>query len=149
MTNMITRLAYKPPMKTEHNLNKFNRGNEAMSAGRFRSKMSAHQEIDDASRSIADLVSTPGLARTMSASDNFLYNFDRVDSPGRPQTLDLFVKPANPRDTERLVRKEYEVLDTNGQPLTGHRARRDLRRAALDLAPGNPDLDEDEGFQLV
>lgn len=82
----------------------------------------------------------------MSASDNFLYSFDRVESPGGPVTLDLFVKPASPRDTERLVRKEYEVLDANGQPLKGRKAKKDLRRAALDPTP---DADEDDGFELV
>lgn len=140
--------------KKEHNLTKFTRGNYTLPAGRVRSKMSAHEEISsDLSRSISDLLPGTGPALTpslsLSASDNFLYSFDRTDTPGRPLTLDVFVKPATPRDTERLVEKEYEILDANGQALKGRKARRNLRAGLGDEARDPGDAAEDEGFELV
>jgi len=129
-----------------HNLTEYNDVNVPAPARRSQPRVFTREDIDDASRSIGDLVSSPVVTRSMSASDNFLYSFDRTESPGRPLALDLFVKPASPRDTERLVRKEYEVLDTNGQPLKGRKAKRDLRRSPFDHTP---DVDEDEGFELV
>lgn len=140
----------KPYFKKEHNVTKFNRGNYTLPAGRVRTRMSAHEEISsDVTRSISDLVPGSSLARTKSTSDNFLYSFDRTDSPGRSLTLDVFIKPANPRDTERFVEKEYEILDANGQALRGHKARRNLRKAPLDPPRDDADANEDEGFELV
>ena len=82
------------------------------------------------------------------ASDNVLYSFDRADTPGRPLTLDVFVKTTG-RETERLVEREYEVLDENGQSLKGRNARRVLRRGGT----SDGDIDkgglEDDGFELI
>ncbi|KAK4204151.1 hypothetical protein QBC40DRAFT_293188 [Triangularia verruculosa] len=59
--------------------------------------------------------------------EDFLYSFDRNDSPDRPVTLEVFVKSATNKETERLVAKEYEVVDGNGEAVKGRRARRVLR----------------------
>lgn len=126
--------------------------------GRMRTNFYAMGEINDASRSLSDM---PPLTRRLSsasagAENNVLYSFDRRDTPGRPLTLDIFVKAPTARDTERLVEKEYEVLDDHGELLTGRKARRHLRQAATDLGPttaraGSEDttIIEDEGFELV
>lgn len=82
--------------------------------------------------------------------DNVLYSFDRADSPGRPLTLEVFVKKTG-RDTEKLVEKEYEVLDVNGDALKGRKARRNLRggaKSSAKLTDKEAEVDED-GFELV
>lgn len=78
----------------------------------------------------------------------FLYSFDATDTPGKPLSLDIFVKP-NTKETEKLVEKEYEIVDSNGDELKGRKARlRNLRRPNQAGAP-EPDAVEDEGFELV
>lgn len=128
-----------------------------MPAGRVRTATAAREEIDDVaggtrfSSSIADLLlPTSPRRRQASVSDNFLYSFDTTDSPGRPVTLEVFVK-TNGRDTERLIEAEYEVLDGNGDALTGRRARRNLRQGASlgDSPVMEPAAVEDEGFELI
>lgn len=116
---------------------------------RVRSKVSAQEEIDAASRSVLDYLPSP-VRRQNSATDNILYSFDRTDSPGRPVTLDIFVKTTG-RDTEKLVEKEYEILDENGDALKGKKARRTLRQGVSTgnkSADDEPEVDED-GFELV
>ena len=80
--------------------------------------------------------------------DYFWYSFDRNESPGYPLSLDAFVK-TNPRETEKFVEKEYEILDANGEPLKGRKARRDLRRKSPKSMAEEPGTIEDDGFQLV
>lgn len=121
------------------------------SPGLFRTKLHAKSEINEANRYLGDLPPTttaPALVRRQSGSDNVLYSFDRLDTPGRPYTLDFFVKAPTARDTEKFVEKEYEILDTHGQALKGRKARRELRHGHAD--PGAQDsIVEDEGFELV
>lgn len=119
----------------------------------MRSKVSAQEEIDEAaftSRSILDYLPSPA-RRHSSSADNVLYSFDRQDSPGRPLTLDIFVKKGG-RETERFVEKEYEILDANGDALKGRKARRDLRRGVTNGSKSAdddaPEIDED-GFELL
>lgn len=125
-----------------------------MPGSRVRSKIHAKTEISDVAtnRSLADMpLPRSPMTRGLSASENILYSFDRTDTPGRPLTLDIFVKSTG-RETERLVEKEYEVIDANGEPLNGKKARRILRKTATDpgTALGSPDdIVEDEGFELV
>jgi hypothetical protein len=83
----------------------------------------------------------------MSFSDHVLYSFDQSDTPGKPMSLEVFVKQPTGRDTERLVEKEYEILDENGEPLKGRKARNILRKSGSDLAKDEPVVDED--FELV
>ena len=115
-----------------------------------RAKCDALEELNDpsnTSRSIHDMLPTPGARRT-SEVDNILYSFDRSESPGKPLSLDVFVK-TNPRETERFVEKEYEILDANGEPLKGRKARRDLRRKSPKPIAEEPGTIDDDGFELV
>ncbi len=84
----------------------------------------------------------------MSVTDNFLYSFDRTETPGKPLSLDVFVK-TNPRETEKFVEKEYEILDANGEALKGRKARRNLRQQSPHANGGEVGIIEDEGFELV
>lgn len=61
----------------------------------------------------------------------------------RPLPLETFVK-SDERATERLVAKEYQVLDMSGEVLTGRKARGHLRRS-----PSTQFTEEDDGFELV
>ncbi len=80
--------------------------------------------------------------------DNFLYSFDRADSPAHVLTLDVFVKP-NKRATEKLVEKEYEILDGNGEPLRGKKARQSLRKAVTGPIEEVDEHENDDGFELI
>ncbi|KAK3688180.1 hypothetical protein B0T22DRAFT_147520 [Podospora appendiculata] len=140
----------KSPWKREHNIVKA-RNTYLMPYGRVRSKLHAQNEIrDDASRSLGELPPLSPVGRKLSLSDNIMYSFDRHDSPDRPLTLDIFVKSTG-RDTEKLVEKEYEVVDFNGDALTGRKARRNLRKTTTEGAalPVPEYVEEDEGFELV
>lgn len=98
-------------------------------------------------RSIYEMLSSP-VERRASGSDNFLYSFDRTETPGKPLSLEVFLK-TNPRETEKLVEKEYEILDGNGEALKGRKARRDLRRQSPHAIVEEPGTIEDEGFELI
>lgn len=120
---------------------------------RSRAKVNAMEELNDPalSRSLLDMLPSPNsrlLSRQKSSiSDNFLYSFDRADSPGKPLSLDIFVK-TNTKETEKFVEKEYEILDNNGDALKGRKARRNLRRPAQ-ATISEPEIVEDDGFELV
>lgn len=141
-------------------MNKFHRSHPDLPLGRVRSKLSAQHELDEVakgSRSILELLpsrSSPLLAQ--SASDPFVYSFDRADSPGQPLALDVFVKAgggASGRATEKLVEKEYEILDGNGDALKGRKARQNLRKSgsprAGGLAAAEDGVEVEDGFELV
>lgn len=142
--------------KDKGNINKYTRTTgrlREIPSKRVRSKLSAQEEIDEVaftSRSILDYLPSP-VRRQSSSADNVLYSFDRQDSPGRPLTLDIFVKKGG-RDTERFVEKEYEILDANGDALKGRKARRNLRRGVANGSKSAeddvPEYDED-GFELL
>lgn len=149
--------SWGPNYEKDHgNINKYARTTGRMrdcSKRRTRSKVSAKEEIDEAarvSRSILDYLPSSPRRQTSNPMDNILYSFDRADSPGRPLTLEVFVKTTG-RDTEKFVEKEYEVIDSHGDALKGRKARRNLRRGAS-VGPNGADeeleVDED-GFQLV
>ncbi|KAI1382377.1 hypothetical protein F4677DRAFT_24577 [Hypoxylon crocopeplum] len=106
------------------------------------------QDPSNISRSLHDIMPSPQSRRSFSISDNILYSFDRTESPGKPLTLDVFIK-TNPKETEKLVEKEYEVLDNNGDALKGRKARQNLRRKNHTPATEEPDTIEDDGFELV
>ncbi|KAI1761215.1 hypothetical protein GGR53DRAFT_525343 [Hypoxylon sp. FL1150] len=116
-----------------------------------RAKIDALGELQDpsnVSRSIHDLL--PDTTRYLStiADSNIMYSFDRAESPGKPLSLDIFVK-TNPKETEKFVEKEYEILDNNGDALKGRKARQNLRRKNHAPASQEPDIIEDDGFELV
>ncbi|KAI5866474.1 hypothetical protein GGS23DRAFT_273164 [Durotheca rogersii] len=116
-----------------------------------RAKLNALEELHDqssVSRSIHDLLPSPHTRRSHSISDNILYSFDRAESPGKPLTLDVFVK-TNPKETEKFVEKEYEILDNNGDALKGRKARQNLRRKNRGPTADEPEVIEDDGFELL
>lgn len=88
----------------------------------------------------------PPSRRDLSLSDNSTYSFDRTESPNRPLNLGIFVKTTN-RDTERLVEREYEILDAAGESLHGRKARQDLRKAAS--AAESRVMENDDDFELI
>lgn len=136
-------------------------------ASRRRTRVHVLAELEAATAgntATADLTSSyplpsPSLARSLSASNpDVLYSFDRADTPGRPLTLEVFVKKsggggggAAGRETERLVAREYEVLDESGEAVRGRRARALLRRGETGKGgvDGGEGGEEDDGFELV
>lgn len=109
------------------------------------------EELNDAaiSRSLIDLLPSSNRSlRPTAATDGFLYSFDRTETPGKPLSLELFVK-TNTKETEKLVEKEYEILDSNGDALKGRKARKNLRRQNQPLTIDEPAVVEDDGFELV
>lgn len=105
--------------------------------------MQAKEQIKDPlSHSLMDLAPSHGSWRNFTASEDWKYSFDLAESPYRPLSLDVFIKNATGRETERMVEKEYEILNENGQILKGREARQNLRRDYVLTA-------EDEGFELV
>ncbi|OLN95646.1 hypothetical protein CCHL11_04821 [Colletotrichum chlorophyti] len=127
--------------KAQHNMTKF-RSHWDLPDARVKAAAGVKEQIKDPlSQSLVDLVPVPGGRRNQGVSEDWMYSFDKNESPGRPLTLDVFVK-TNGRDTERMVEKEYEILNENGQVLKGRKARQNLRHEQLGVA-------EDDGFQLV
>ncbi|KAF2967047.1 hypothetical protein GQX73_g6509 [Xylaria multiplex] len=117
----------------------------------WHAKAHARAELQDPSnmsRSLHDLLPSPPSQRRESVSDDFLYSFDRAESPGKPLSLDVFVK-TNTRATEKFVEKEYEILDYNGDAVKGRRALKDLHRGKTAPPAEEAELVEDEGFELV
>ncbi|KAI1461827.1 hypothetical protein F4805DRAFT_184197 [Annulohypoxylon moriforme] len=150
-------IQYRPWMPTSHSKRWHAQNVVKQRQGRFEDRtrswcirMDAQLELKDPnniSRSLQELIpSSP--RRNPSISDNILYSFDRSESPYKPLTLDVFVK-ANPKETEKFVEKEYEILDNNGDALKGRKARQNLRRKNRATAAGEPEIVEDEGFELV
>ncbi|KAK0665912.1 hypothetical protein QBC41DRAFT_158779 [Cercophora samala] len=86
------------------------------------------------------------------AQDDVLYSFDRQElSPGRrPVRLEVFVKAGNTqKETERLVEKEYEVVDGNGEAVKGRRAKRVLRSGTSERKEEEEPVVVEGGFELV
>ncbi|KAL2267547.1 hypothetical protein VTJ83DRAFT_4824 [Remersonia thermophila] len=118
--------------------------------------------------------SSSALSSSSAAADPFIYSFDCTESPNRPLTLEVFVKPSGVNrhggrggrngglggETERLVEREYEVVDGNGEPVRGRRVRAILRKEERgrrerkgesgDGGVGAEERwEEDEGFELI
>jgi hypothetical protein len=114
------------------------------------------EELNDPSltRSLIDMLPPPagrGETKTKTnIADQILYSFDRTDSPGRPLSLDAFVK-SDVKGTEKLVEREYEVLDINGDALKGRKARRILRHPSPKQRAANSEsaVEDVDGFELV
>ncbi|CCF45224.1 hypothetical protein CH063_03545 [Colletotrichum higginsianum] len=127
--------------KTQHNVTKF-RSHWELPHGRVQSAARAKEQIKDPlSRSVMEMAPSQEGWKNLPASEDWKYSFDRIESPNRPLTLDVFIKTTG-RETERMVEKEYEILNENGQILKGRKARQSLRQDGLRIA-------EDDGFQLV
>jgi hypothetical protein len=142
----------------KHNVVKIMWGNYDQPHHHTRTAISAKEEIAEAadSRSIADMLrdaplqsSLPGRAAgVMSPIDNVMYSFDNSQSPNRPLTLGVFVKEATGRETEKLIEREYEVVDEHGDALKGRKARKNLRKPSAQVALETDAL-EDDGFELI
>lgn len=132
-----------PREKPRHNMVKTSRGNFDLPSGLVRVKQSVREELEHGTQS--DPIES---SREFPTQDEFLYNFDKAGSPATGLSLDVFVR-SNPRAMEKLVEKEYEVLDANGDALKGKKARQTLRqKAASDPGVEKSTLEED-GFELV
>ncbi|KAK1699628.1 hypothetical protein BDP55DRAFT_540393 [Colletotrichum godetiae] len=126
--------------KNLHNITKF-RSHSEFPQGRLRSAARAKEQIKDPlSRSVMNMAPMQDVYGDI-VTEDWKYSFDRVESPGRPVTLDIFVKTTG-RETERMVEKEYEILNENGQVLKGRKARQNLRQEGGRIS-------EEDGFQLV
>ncbi|KAJ8118981.1 hypothetical protein ONZ43_g3886 [Nemania bipapillata] len=114
-------------------------------------KTSALIEVQDPanmSRSLRDLLPSPHTQRKQSVSEDFMYSFDQREGPGKPLSLDIFVK-TNTKATEKFVEKEYEILDYNGEAVKGRKALKDVHRGKIAPPAKEAELVEDEGFELV
>ncbi|KAI0965767.1 hypothetical protein F4678DRAFT_467209 [Xylaria arbuscula] len=140
----------RAPNVTKHDVSARSGGHYPQST--MQPKASIVTELQDSSnlsRSLHELLSSPSAQRKQSVSDDFLYSFDRSDSPGKPLSLEVFVK-TNPRETEKFVEKEYEILDYKGDAVKGRKALKDLHRGKTAAPSQQPELIvEDEGFELV
>jgi hypothetical protein len=129
---------------------------------RTRTLNHARTEIRDAD-SASDMPTSPyaALSRRLSSastpvteSSSPLFSFDSASTPGhrQPLTLEVFVKTTG-RETERLVEREYEVLDGKGDAVRGKKARRVLRRGgSVEREGEGVGVErgvEDEGFELL
>ncbi|KIH93944.1 hypothetical protein SPBR_06197 [Sporothrix brasiliensis 5110] len=89
----------------------------------------------------------------VAASASPLYSFDH-NAPAAALPLDAFIKAPTVRDTEKMIKNEYEVLDANGEAVHGRKARAVLRQAAANSPLTQPKLvevvdDDDDDFELV
>ncbi|KAK4165978.1 hypothetical protein QBC43DRAFT_287313 [Cladorrhinum sp. PSN259] len=131
----------------------------------FRTKLHAKYEIDDCRiskstsgdwyKTAVSPIATRASSFSNSSNDPFLYSFDRNDTPGRPLSLAAFVKAPSGQETEKLVKKEYAVIDATGENvLSGRKATRMLRTGQLS-AGGSAQVSQeksfldDEGFELL
>lgn len=133
-----------------------------MPARRVLSTRNALDEMHDPdlTRSLIDELAANGnggpvqLRRRLTAANSapdVYYSFDLVDSPATKAALEDYVRPGSGTKTaaavtDRLVAREYEVLDLRGDVVRGRKARQSLRRgeSAAEEVP-----EEDDGFELV
>ncbi|KAI3320138.1 hypothetical protein HD806DRAFT_248121 [Xylariaceae sp. AK1471] len=106
------------------------------------------QDPSNMSRSLHELLPSPHNRRKMSVADDFLYSFDKSESPGKPLSLEIFVK-TDTKQTEKFVEKEYEILDYNGDPVKGRRALKDVHRGKIAPPAEEAEHLEVDGFELV
>ncbi|GAP91942.1 hypothetical protein SAMD00023353_5700780 [Rosellinia necatrix] len=131
--------------------NGYCRGARIITHSSWRSKADSLTELHDSSnmsQSLRELLPSLSSRRKQSVSDDVLYSFDHTESPGKPLSLDIFVK-TNTKETEKFVEKEYEILDYNGEAVKGRKALKDLHRGKMIPQTEEPELVEDEGFELV
>ncbi|KAL2159881.1 hypothetical protein VTH06DRAFT_2014 [Thermothelomyces fergusii] len=114
---------------------------------RRRVSMYERSDIQDAvaHSSSADLL-PPGVPP---ADAGVLYSFDRADTPGRPLALDVFVKNTGGRETERLVEREYEIVDENGEAVRGRKAKAVLRKSGRRNDGEQEGIEVEDGFELI
>jgi len=106
------------------------------------------------SRSLADLLPSTATAvpieKNKATEGDILYSFDKKNSPSDSVNLGGLIAAAEKKfqekQTDKLVRKEYEVLDVNGEKET-----RKSKRAAVGATKSVAvvTLDDDEDYELV
>lgn len=130
---------------TKKNCNTNKRGaNGQLPPSRIRATGHVREEIQEATlaRSLVDLLPSTQLHRATYGPLTLHDSISRAEVPVVPLPLSVFVKSTG-RETEKLVEKEYEVLDDNGQLLKGRKARYNLRHG------NSQSFKEDEGFELL
>ncbi|KAI1267003.1 hypothetical protein F5Y18DRAFT_354119 [Xylariaceae sp. FL1019] len=134
------------------NVNKagFNHWRNIVPQSHIRGKHQKMESNDPAnlSESLRDLLPSPPRSRKPTISEDFLYSFDKTESPGKPLSLDAYIK-TNPRDMEKLVEREWMVVDNNGEAVKGRKARMNLRHGKSAPLVEEPELIEDDGFELL
>lgn len=120
-----------------------------MPHGRVRARINAQDEVKEASltRSLIDLLPSAAPQKLSVEADSPFYSYDAAESPYQPLPLSFFIKTTG-RETEQLVEKEYEILDSNGESLKGRKARKILRFGTTNTET-TPPVEEDEGFELL
>ncbi|KAB5540439.1 hypothetical protein GE09DRAFT_256231 [Coniochaeta sp. 2T2.1] len=138
------------PHKDGRNLNKLGRsGNHGWSS--YRTVIAKTRIADEIGAAAAagfkdHAGGDPPVSPAAGAGDDpFIYSFDSVVTPGAPLSLDVFVKQPTGRDTERLVEKEYEVVDENGLALKGKERKGNLRKTGSGLEEARVE----DGFEIV
>jgi hypothetical protein len=129
--------------KKSHNSNK-PETNWDLPAGRMRAAAQAKEEMQDAfsAQSLVDLLLTGQPTPVAATGSETPASASTSDLPVMSMPLEYFVK-ATGREIEKLVEKEYAILDENGQLLKGRKARHNLRHGT------NQKLQVDEGFELL
>ncbi|KAK3987833.1 hypothetical protein QBC44DRAFT_244995 [Cladorrhinum sp. PSN332] len=133
----------------------------------FRTKLHAKSEIQasidwsssvsgDWTKGLVSPITSRSSSFSSSGNDPFLYSYDRTDTPGRPLSLAAFVKAPSVQETEKLIKKEWAVVDATGENiLSGRKATRMLRNGQFSDPPVTTKLSqeksllEDEGFELL
>ncbi|KAK4231319.1 hypothetical protein QBC38DRAFT_451334 [Podospora fimiseda] len=133
----------------------------------FRTKLHAKSEIQasidwplsgsgDWIKGLGSPVTSRSSSFSASSNDPYLYSFDRTDTPGAPLSLAAFVKAPSAQETDRLIKKEWAVVDATGENvLSGRKATRMLRNGQLSDPPVTATLTQerslldDEGFELL
>ncbi|KAI9167277.1 hypothetical protein HJFPF1_03403 [Paramyrothecium foliicola] len=128
--------------KKNHNVNK-PESNWDLPAGRMRTAANAKHEVQDASNSHSLVYLLPNPRQTFVRTESSQPHENQEGLPDMLLPLSLFIKTSG-RETERLVEKEYEILDDSGQLLKGRKARYNLRH-------GNDhnSKQDDDGFELL
>jgi hypothetical protein len=115
---------------------------------RVEASAKAKAEIQEGSMALSLSLSQPILdaSPSLSLSDTFPRSFDASSSPNQPQSLNGYIKPVKEKGTERLIQREYEVVDSYGQASRGKRATQNLRKEANSMEL-DPTVEDD--FQLI
>jgi hypothetical protein len=96
---------------------------ESSHQARIARKKDALSEVASASslsRSLSDLIQSPSTStRTSSIDSGVLYSFDAPSTPRKVVGLNSLVEKAEmewrSRETDNIVRNEYEILDESGE----------------------------------
>lgn len=107
------------------------------------------------SQSLGDLIPTsPAESRNPPADADVLYSFDAPTAPRKSIGLDSLVEKAErdflSRETDKIVRNEYEILDESGEikVMTKGKGKKGSPRQRAKVVATNEDEDEDDWEQI-